>query len=82
ENNAQANYFMGQLYALDEPPNYRQAIKYYVKSVKSQDSDAAMALGKAFELGLGMAVNYNKALNLYMIARKFGSEVAQESIDR
>jgi TPR repeat protein len=52
-------------------PDYVTARKWYLKASKNKDSDACFRLGEMYEEGLGVAVNYEKAMKHYKKAAEY-----------
>ena len=80
--NGQANFYMGEFYSLADTPDYTNAIKHYRKAAEVNDGDAANALGKSYELGLGVKVNLTESIVWYEKAHKAGNEEAEKNLER
>lgn len=82
KNDAQANFYMGEFYAQDSTPEYSKAIHHYLIAANARDGEAANALGNVYELGRGVDVDYNKAIEWYTMAVSLGCEDAEENLAR
>ena len=65
---AKLNYKKGKEHF--DKKEYKEAIALWEKAAKSRHAEAAYNLGECFSTGVGVPVDYNRALELYLIAAK------------
>ncbi|WP_440121399.1 T9SS type A sorting domain-containing protein [Tenacibaculum sp. Ill] len=81
EGNAEAQLYMGRLYALQETEeSYKKAFKLLKKSAEQNNVLAMTDLGVLFKYGRGCKLNYNKARKWFKKAAELGDDKASYSL--
>ena len=82
EGNAEAQYYLGIMYANGEgvPEDDAEAVKWYRLAADQGDADAQYNLGNMYNTGEGVLKNYAEAVKWYRLAADQGLAVAQSNL--
>ncbi len=77
---ALAKFYLGKSYYVESPPNYSEAVKWFLEAAEANEVNSLNALGHIYETGGGANRDLDVAAKFYKQAAIQGNEVASDRL--